>query len=118
MDSPKNVARLLLELRQGKLLDPDNTALALQLMGTVVESQIWGIAAGLENDAHTRLYLKNGWYPEEDGWCVNTAGVIVPPRNPDYFLVVLSCEQPSFEDGLQIAEKTAAILNESLARAP
>jgi hypothetical protein len=74
------------------------------------------VSARLENDEDTRVLLKNGWYPEDDGWCVNSAGIVVPPRKPDYVLVVLSCEQPSFEDGLRVTETIAGEINETMAR--
>jgi hypothetical protein len=116
-DTPANVARLLARLHGGRLLGNEMTALAKELLGSVIESQLWGVTAGIAGQG-THVFLKNGWYPEESGWCVNSAGIIDPPTRPDYSLVVLSCEQPTFEDGLRITESASLVINRALGEGP
>jgi hypothetical protein len=65
-------ARLLLALRAGWLLNPDDTALVLDLMRHVDPSQRWGAA-----DAAPDLdpAVKNGWFADADTWRVHCLAI-------------------------------------------
>jgi beta-lactamase class A len=112
--SPRDVAGLLLELIAGRLLSPAKTDFALGLLANYNESQAWGISAGLQTDASVRVYLKNGWYPEPDGWVVNSAGIVDSDTAPAYILVALTNLQPSYEHGVETIEAVAELINSSV----
>jgi beta-lactamase class A len=115
-DSPANVSRLLGRLVAGDVLSLRNTGIALGLLDLVESGQRWGITAGLsEEDTH--VYMKDGWYPGEEGWRVNSAGVVVPVdgRAP-YVLVIFSDGAGTYDHGLETVEWVAALINAFMAR--
>ena len=104
------VGEFLWMLADGRILGPDNTALALNLLSRVNYDQSWGISAGLPPDGGTRA-LKNGWYPENEGWRINSAGVVQRPEG-DYVLVIFAFPVATMERGIAIVEDLAARINE------
>ncbi len=114
--SAGDVARLLNALYNGELLNSGHTALALQLLGSVSEAQSWGIGAGLEDSDEATVLLKNGWYPEDDGWRINSAGIIETDGFV-YSLVVLSEAQSTYQSGVDVVEAVAASINGGVAGA-
>jgi len=114
VDSAADTAILLARLDQGRLLGPNAGQYVLGLLGTVVEYQRWGVAAGLRqtSDEQDMVLLKDGWYPGEEGWRVNSAGVVHPGHGgPAYALVVLTDNQPSFDYGVETVETIATLVN-------
>jgi hypothetical protein len=112
--SPRDVAALLAELFSGRLFAPPTTEFALGLLANYGESQAWGISAGLGDDPALGVFLKNGWYPEPEGWVVNGAGIIDSDSAPAYVLVVLTNFQPDFEYGVETIEAIASLVNGSV----
>jgi hypothetical protein len=115
-----SVGALLTGLYEGRLLGPELTAEALHLLSHVIDSQSWGVGVAAQsddqtppNDAPPQVYLKNGWYPEDNGWVVNTAGVIAHGAE-HYVVVVLSDGQPSFRAGVELVETAAAFVADRL----
>jgi beta-lactamase family protein len=68
-----------------------------------------------DSDRRDRVYFKNGWYPGDDGWIVNSVGIIdgVPS---DYVVVLLTDSQPSFEDGQRYVDDAMRVLQERFDR--
>jgi beta-lactamase class A len=107
--TPEDVAVLLLRLANGQLLGPESTQLAMRLLSEVNYDQAWGVSAGV-TDPDADIYLKNGWYPESDGWRVNSAGVIRNARG-EHVLVILTYPSPSMDDGVALIEAIATQIN-------
>jgi beta-lactamase class A len=112
--SPSGIARLLWDLWGGKLLDEDGSELARDLLADIAFDQRWGVTAGLPDEAD--VALKNGWYGDDDGWRVHTAGV-VHDGHRSYVLVIMTSENPSFDYGQQTVEDLATMINASLSLA-
>jgi hypothetical protein len=107
------VADLIWRLTEGRLLDPAQTQMALSLLSDITDDQAWGISAGVQEPG-SLVVLKNGWYPEDDGWRVNSAGAVHTAAH-DYVLVILTDSQPSFEDGVGLVEAMARRVNAVMA---
>jgi len=115
--SARDVALLLAKLSWGDILDPSSRDVALSLLSDVVPEQRWGVTAGLpaEMPQGTVIGVKNGWYPEDDGWSMNTAGLILPGDNRSgYAIAVLTSAQPTFESGIETTEGIAARVNTAM----
>ena len=112
--SSAQVAGLISQLLAGRLLDPTSTGLSLSLMSQVSSGQRWGVSAGVEPGSVT-AGLKDGWYPEANGWSINSAGIIVTPRS-QYVLVILSDRAPSFREGVRRVERFAYSVNTFMTR--
>jgi hypothetical protein len=112
--SPAQVADLLWRLESGSLLDPESTQLALVLLSDILADQSWGVSAGADQPS-TEVFLKNGWYPETDGWRVNSAGIIQTP-DEGYVLVIFSYPNDSLEEAIALLESVAAPINDYMTR--
>lgn len=117
-DTPTEVAAFVSQLTDGTLLDPESTALALTLLSQVTESQRWGITAGIASaDPDAIILLKDGWYPEEGGWLVNSAGIVIPSSGAaSYAIVILGESFLSYKDGLEAVNEIATMTNGLLLR--
>ena len=111
--TPQQVGTLLWDLMLGRLLDPESTQIVFALLAHVTEDQKWGVSAGVTGPG-ARVYVKNGWYPEEDGWLLNSAGVVRTPST-DYVLVVLSDAAASMDSGISVIEQVAGLVNAYMA---
>lgn len=113
--SAVDLSVLLVRLYQGRLLDEKRTAIALDHLANIIDSQAWGVGLAREESRleTPRVYLKNGWYPEEDGWIVNSAGIIAG-ESGEYVLVLLTDAQPTFEAGRQLIGAAVLLLRERL----
>jgi beta-lactamase class A len=111
--SARDVAALLLNLYKGRLLDEEYTQLALGYMADVADDQAWGV--GLARHDDEEVYLKNGWYPEEDGWIVNSAGIVAAGAC-EHIVVLLADSQPSLEEGKRFVNAAIGMLLEHLQR--
>ena len=107
------VSELLAGLYSGRLLNPQNTRFALNLLGNIIDEQAWGVGSVLEGSGLVQTYVKNGWYPEEWGWTVNSAG-IVSDGSGSYVVVMLTESQPSLEAGVRLIEGAVGILRDEL----
>jgi hypothetical protein len=112
--SAGQVADLLWRLTSGQLLDPESTQVAMSLLEDIHEEQDWGVSAGADDPA-ARIFLKNGWYPEEDGWRVNSAGTVQAP-DEGYVLVVFSYPDETFAEGIALVEEVAKRINGLMSR--
>lgn len=91
----------------GDLVSPEHRDLALKMMAGVIDGQRWGVSAGAA-EAGGAFALKNGWFPEEDGWQVVSAGVVIPADvSRAYAIAVVSDQQESWEHGIETIEGVA-----------
>jgi hypothetical protein len=60
------------------------------------------------------VFLKNGWYPEEEGWRVNSAGLVETAADR-YVLVVLVYPASGMEEGVRLIESIAGRVNRFMA---
>lgn len=119
-DTATEAALFLSQLTGGALLDSDSTGLALSLLNLVWDTQRWGVRAGVYAvDPDATVLLKDGWYPEYDGWLVNSAGVVIPSTGaPPYAIVILGEGFLYYEDGVDAIEAIAHMANGLMLRAP
>jgi hypothetical protein len=117
-DTPTEVAAFVSGLLDGSLLGPENTATALGFLGRVTEGQRWGVTGGVASfDPEAAVLLKDGWYPEADGWLVNSAGFVIPSDGaPAYALVILGEGFALYDDGLDAVNEIAQMANELMLR--
>ncbi|MCH7811574.1 MAG: serine hydrolase, partial [Chloroflexi bacterium] len=116
--SPKDLALLLTMLAGGEILDAPSLAFALDLMGSVVPEQDWGVTAGAPDGAS--VLLKNGWvYTEPDDWWVNSAGIVYPADGASpYAIVVLTSDQVTKEEGIAAIERIVSEIHAALEATP
>ncbi|MBI4301262.1 MAG: hypothetical protein HY664_01485 [Chloroflexi bacterium] len=115
--SANSLAILLARAAFGDLLNNEHRALFLTLLQRVTPSQRWGVSAGAqeEGSAGELVGLKNGWYPAETGWRVNSVGFVVSPDDRHYFTIaVLSNAQPSQDYGIATIEGVAERVHSAL----
>ncbi len=88
----------------------------LSLLQSVVPEQRWGVSAGIDfsDAADTVLAIKNGWYPEDKVWRVNSAGAVAVSGQADYVVVVLSDGETNFSRAVRTVEEIAATVNAAL----
>ena len=107
--SASQVAELLWRLAYAQLLDPESTQVALSLLSDIDSEQAWGVSAGA-GQRGDEVLLKNGWYPEVEGWRVNSAGAVMSTEG-GYVLVILTHHSESLGEGIALVEDIAARIN-------
>jgi beta-lactamase class A len=114
--SARDVAVLLAALADGSTLDRSGRARAIDLMQRVVPEQRWGIADALDRaPPNTLVGLKNGWWEDDDGWQLNSAGFVQPgDGRPVYTMAILTRQQPSLSEGLATIEGVARLIHTAL----
>ena len=115
--SARSLAVVLSRAAFGNLLNAEHRVLFLSLLQNVTPSQRWGISAGAEVDAATVpvVGIKDGWYPADAGWRVNSVGFVVGAGDqPFYTITVLTNYQPSWEYGIRTIEGAAEEVNSVL----
>jgi hypothetical protein len=115
--SPSAVTRLLAQPVESQDWDP-YSRLAINLMGHDDAWPRWGVLAGLPEDTSGwAVGIKDGWYPADDGWWVNSAGFIIPANGaPAYTIAIMSDSQPDLDYGIETIETVARLINADLAR--
>jgi hypothetical protein len=105
--SARAMATVLGKVIAGEILDEPSRALALRLLDGVIASQRWGIPTGTDA-AGDRVGVKNGWYPGEEGWRVNSVGVVRPSGGTPYAIAVMTDGRVSWREGIETIEGIAA----------
>lgn len=98
-------ARLLHQvlLGTGGILHPPSVELAREMMTSVVESQTWGVTAGVPSG--WTVAQKNGFA----GSTTNSVGIVFDESTePVYTVVVLSFGWPRWQDGIEPVERVAS----------
>ena len=111
--SARAMATILAKLVSGAILDAPSRALALRLMESVVPEQRWGVDAGTDASA-AQVALKNGWYPGDEGWRVNSVGIVRPKAGDAYAIAIVSDGRASWREGIDTIEGIAGPLNAAL----
>ena len=85
----------------------------LDLMGSVVDSQNWGVSAAADPD--DTVVLKNGWMPlTDDGlWTVNSVGRITG-ADRDVTIAVMSQGSETAPVGIEFVEKVVTMASSAL----
>jgi beta-lactamase class A len=114
--SAEVMAQLLGRIAWGDLLSDSSRAYAVDLLTRVDEEQRWGIPSGVPQAAHDPLVgVKNGWWPAEDGWEVNSSGfVLARLAGPSYSIAVLTAKQPTFEYAVETIEALSGLAHAAL----
>lgn len=112
------VVRLFHALAEGRAVDRGQQQYALELFSEVIEAHRWGVSAGVETQGAdgARVLAKNGWYPAEDGWWVNSGGVVLGPDGRlRYVLAVMTKEHETHPEGIEFIEGVARAVHRELA---
>lgn len=107
--SAESAARLLGKLLNGEILDAPNRTLAMQLLSQVDPAQDWGAVVAGEFVGETGV--KNGWYPEYDGWVLASVGYVVPDDGPTYTIAVFTSGWLNFNEGVNSLEGIAGMIS-------
>jgi hypothetical protein len=111
--SPMDAATLMTELIGGTILDAPSRELAMDLLGSVDPLQAWGAVLLASGAGETGV--KNGWYPEFDGWVLNSAGFVKDADGvPPYTIAVFSDGQPDFYAGIRTIEMIGRQVHQAL----
>lgn len=111
--SARAMALVLGKLVAGTILDDRSRELALRMMEAVIPAQRWGVSAGLDTESE-RLAIKNGWYPGDEGWRVNSVGIVRPRSGDAYSIAIVTGARPSWDEGIETIEGVARIVNARL----
>ncbi len=99
MASPQAMVDLFSALSAGELLSATGTAYALSLMQNVVPDQRFGVG---DTAPHGSIVsMKNGWLLLDQGWAVNSSGIVQTPRIT-YILSVYTMRGASQEGSMRI----------------
>jgi beta-lactamase class A len=91
---PSSMAQIFTMLYQGKILNEQDRALAMELLGEVDAGQRWGVGQAAPDGAN--VYMKDGWVTGPDGtWAMNSSG-IVETGGETYIISVFTQHQPSY----------------------
>lgn len=112
--SARAMATVLGRLIAGDILDDASRALALRLLESVIPEQRWGVTAATADG--DRVGVKDGWYPGEEGWRVNSAGVVRPNVGPGYAIAVMTDGRASWQEGIDTIQGIAGPINAALLR--
>ena len=112
--SARAMATILGKLLAGEVLDAPSRALAIRMLDGVIPQQRWGISAGTSAAAGDRVGLKNGWYPGNEGWRVNSVGIVLPRTGDSYAIAIVTGGRASWREGIDTIEGIAAPMNEAL----
>jgi beta-lactamase class A len=110
--SPMAMVRLLTLLQQGKILNAQDRALALNLMRNVESDQQVGVGDTAPQGAS--VALKDGWVPGPDGlWAMNSSGIITL-GGETYIIAVYTQHYGSLDDGWNITRHVCGAVAQSL----
>jgi len=110
--SARALASVLGKLLGGDILDAPSRALALRLLDGVVAEQRWGATAGTASD--DAVGVKDGWYPGEEGWRVNSVALVRPRSGAAYATAIVTGGRASWREGIETIEGIAAPINAAL----
>jgi hypothetical protein len=107
--SARGMATLMSRLAYGNIVNDQHRTAALAMLVSVVPGQRWGVPAGADASSEEIVGVKDGWYPDEDGWRVNSVGFISPlsPEHFPYAIAVMTNRQTTQEYGIATIEGLA-----------
>ncbi len=101
----QDMVSLMAKVANCAILVPRLCNYALAIMQGVVRSQKWGVTAGVPDAS--AVALKNGWYPQRNGWAVNSVGLVLSGGKP-YAIAVYTNPNPSMAYGVETIEQISA----------
>ena len=107
----QDMARLMAKLGNCTILVERLCNYGIATMQQVVRSQHWGVSAGVPSAAS--VALKNGWFPSNGGWGVNSIG-LVRSGGKHYAIAALTSPSPSMDYGIQTIERISTEVYASL----
>jgi hypothetical protein len=111
--TPQAMVDLLTLLYNGKILNRNHRALALNLMENVEPDQRVGVGDTAPHKA--TVALKDGWVPDEDGlWAMNSSGIVTVGKET-YILSIYTQGQQALEGGQAITRKVCSTIASLLA---
>jgi hypothetical protein len=107
--SARGIADLMARLAYGDLVVAEHRAAALVMLISVISGQRWGVSAGADASGEEIVGVKDGWYPDEAGWRVNSVGFISPLGFGEvpYAIAVMTNLQATQEYGIETIEGLA-----------
>jgi beta-lactamase class A len=114
--SARGIATLMSRIAYGSVVNDVHRAVALEMLTNVIPEQRWGIPAGADGTGEEIVGVKDGWYPDDDGWRVNSVGFISPrtPGEQPYAIAVMTNNQATQEYGIETIEGLAAPVYDAL----
>ena len=113
--SARAMATALGKVLSGEILDEPSRELVMRLLESVVPSQRWGVTANTDSPGGDRVGVKDGWYPGEEGWRVNSVGVIRPRGSTGgYAIAIVTDGRPTWQEGIDTIEGIAGPINAAL----
>ncbi len=107
----EDMVRLTAKLGNCTILNAELCHYALEIMRNVTPEQRWGIDAG----APTRgsIAIKNGWFPEQAGWTINSIGYVKGQR-ARYAIAIYTRPNSSMRAGIDTIEAIATELHRAM----
>jgi hypothetical protein len=107
--SARGMATLIARLAYGDIVNAEHRAAALVMLTSVIPGQRWGVPAGADASGEEIVGVKDGWYPDEDGWRVNSIGFISPLASGQepYAIAVMTNQQATEEYVIETIEGLA-----------
>lgn len=115
--SPLQMASLLAMIVQGDVLGEAGRAAAMDILSLVDPSQAWGALSGTEGLA-IETGVKNGWYPEQKGWSLNSLAYVAPEDGAAYTIAIFTQGSAIMSDGIAMIEEIARAINEQMLLRP
>jgi hypothetical protein len=113
--SASEMSLFLARLWQKELLNADFTQIARTILGSVVEEQAWGVTTDVDVlDPEAQVLFKNGWYPSDGSWRINSAGIVIPAQGEPYVIVIFGDGFDSWSDGVETVNGVAVAINRLL----
>jgi hypothetical protein len=114
--SARGIATLMGRIAFGEAVNETHRAVALAMLTSVVPDQRWGVPAGADGSGNEIVGVKDGWYPDDAGWRVNSVGFISPlsADQEPYAIAVMTNYQTSMEYGIETIEGLALPVYEAL----
>ncbi len=110
--SPMAMVQFLTLLHDGKILNAQDRALALNLMENIESDQQNGVGNTAPSGA--TVAMKDGWVPAPDGlWAMNSSG-IVTLGGETYMIAVYTQEDNQLSDGWNITQNVASAVGKLL----
>ncbi len=106
-----DMALLMRSLYYGERLNPALRQTAVGLLGSVVESQRWGVPEGLGASGY--VAFKGGWLQREGGWLVHQVGM-AEVYGQNVIFAFYNANQPSEVYGRETLEDAGRILAQQI----
>ena|GEM_PF-5425279 len=101
----QDMVRLLAKLGDCTILNDKLCHYALELMRDVIPGQRWGVSAGVPGSRS--VALKNGWYPEDGAWTINSIGYVKTSQKR-YAVAIYTRQNATMRYGVDTIESIAA----------